>query len=204
MADQFRNYLELQQVYRERIDYQIAAVARSQPLIILGIHAGGIELGTSELARAIAGSDFSLYLFEGWASNNQALHITSTCFDEPQCLELVKRHTTSLSLHGFSETAPLIELGGNDLVLREHLLNALNRNGYHARINTGKYAATDPANVCNRTGSGKGVQMEISSGLRSQFFADYLTRIGRRTTTPAFNHFVQTVRSALQTLALGM
>jgi phage replication-related protein YjqB (UPF0714/DUF867 family) len=51
---------------------------------VIAPHGGGIEPGTSELATAIAGDDFSLYLFEGLKSaGNGELHITSTNFDEP-------------------------------------------------------------------------------------------------------------------------
>ena len=54
-------------------------------IVILAPHGGKIEPGTSELARAVAGSDIALYLFEGVKpSGNRALHVTSTNFDEPR------------------------------------------------------------------------------------------------------------------------
>jgi phage replication-related protein YjqB (UPF0714/DUF867 family) len=201
MPDRYRNYLELQQHKRRDVDYCIETRSQSDTLIILAIHAGGIEMGTSELAHAIAGKDFSWYLFEGLGGNTQDMHITSTNFDEPRCLEMLKEHQMAHSLHGFtgSDTDPSIYLGGNNQPLIQHLLAALRSGGYSAWINTGKYSATDPANVCNRTSLGRGVQLELSGGLRSQFFEDYLRRKGRERKTPQFDRFVKIVRNALLT-----
>ena len=200
MIDQYKNFLELQTSHRDDVDYRIQTITRpGAERIILAVHAGGIEPGCSELARAIAGSDFSLYLFEGFGQNTQTLHITSTNFDEARCLEMLKQHQTAFSLHGFlgTETDPSIYLGGTDQALIRSMLFALESNGYPARINTGKYAATDSQNVCNRALSGKGVQIELSASLRRQFFEDLTNRNGRKITTPQFDHFVQVVRNVL-------
>jgi len=197
--DSYNNFLELQKNHHADIDYHIKTGNRSETLIILGIHAGGIEPGTSELALAIAGPDLSLYLFEGLLEDSRPLHLTSTHFDEPLCLEMLKKHHSALSLHGFRASAadPLIYLGGNDLPLTHKLLNAFLQNGYPARINTGKYAATAPENICNRATSGQGVQIEISSSLRRQFFVDLSSPTARKNTTPKFEHFVQLIRRVL-------
>ena len=199
MPDHYQNYRELQLAHQVEIDYRIRSSFRSESALILAIHAGGIEMGTSELAQAIAGNEYSLYMFEGTISNSQILHITSTNFDEPACLALVKKHHAALSLHGFADLPgdPLIYLGGNDLALLQRLLEALMANGYPARVNAGKFAATDPANICNRTSLGQGVQLELSARLRSQFFENYLTHQGRKTCTPQFWYFVQVIRQVL-------
>jgi phage replication-related protein YjqB (UPF0714/DUF867 family) len=200
MIDQYKSFLELQNNHRDIVDYRIQAVSRpGAALIVLAVHAGGIEPGCSELAQAIAGGDFSLYLFEGFGNNTQVLHITSTNFDEARCLEMLNQHQAAFSLHGFlgSEIDPPIYLGGTDRELIQKLLRALEYNGYPARINTGKYAATDPLNVCNRALSGRGVQIELSASLRRQFFEDFSSQNGRKLTTPQFEHFVQVVRNVL-------
>ncbi|MCX6081781.1 MAG: poly-gamma-glutamate hydrolase family protein [Chloroflexi bacterium] len=199
MPDKYRNFQELQQDLQVEVEYRIREQLRLQATAILAIHGGGIEMGTSELASAIAGNEFSLYLFEGLAGNNQFLHITSTNFDEPLCLQFVGKHCTALSVHGFAglQTDPLVYLGGNDLPLVQRLLEALQTNGYTARVNTGKFAATDPANICNRTSTGQGVQLELSAALRSRFFQDYSSYRGRQTSTPQFAHFVQVIRHSL-------
>lgn len=219
MTDRFQNYRELQGANLEGIDYRIetairsrnhesigqSALERAKSIIILGVHAGGIEPGTSELARSIAGEDFSLYLFEGITGNNKVLHITSTHFDEPRCTELVKNHHSSVSLHGFIESPsdPCVYVGGKDIGLKQQILSNLMNNGFSTEINTGKYAATAAGNICNRTSSGQGVQIEIAKGLRTQFFEDYSSRRGRENTTASFESFVKAIRNTLLNDSLG-
>jgi phage replication-related protein YjqB (UPF0714/DUF867 family) len=53
---------------------------------IIAPHGGKIEPGTSEIAAAIAGDDYSLYRFQGLRDRpREELHITSAKFDEPTC-----------------------------------------------------------------------------------------------------------------------
>ena len=72
--------------------------------VVLAIHGGGIEGGTSEVALAVAGfhpATFAqaadglefhdLWIFEGLLSCcNSKLHVTSTEYDDPIALELVQ------------------------------------------------------------------------------------------------------------------
>jgi phage replication-related protein YjqB (UPF0714/DUF867 family) len=62
---------------------------------------GGIEPGTSEVAKRVAEDDVSYALFEGRKSTgNSRLHVTNINFDEPRCLELVKTADHVLAIHG--------------------------------------------------------------------------------------------------------
>ena len=91
-ARAYRSYADLARAQTRGRDYRIVVERRpASPVAVIAPHGGGIENGTSELARAIAASDFSLYLFEGLrrSRNYTALHLTSRCFDEPQCLGLI-------------------------------------------------------------------------------------------------------------------
>ncbi|MBW2309672.1 MAG: poly-gamma-glutamate hydrolase family protein [Deltaproteobacteria bacterium] len=51
-------------------------------------------------------------------------------------------------------------------------------------------------NICNRCRSGKGVQLELSRGLRKSMFKD-LTREGRKSRTTIFHNFVSVLRDVL-------
>ncbi|MFX4608957.1 poly-gamma-glutamate hydrolase family protein, partial [Acinetobacter baumannii] len=84
-------YAELSSAHREGIDYHVTVERRGSGVAIVAPHGGRIERGTSEVARAIAGNDFDLYLFEGAlpTMNFEMLHITSTRFDEPRALALI-------------------------------------------------------------------------------------------------------------------
>jgi len=199
MADTYQNYADLADSEVEGTDYQIRTQKKDSPIIALAIHGGGIETGTSELAIAAAGDQNSYYLFEGLkSSGNGVLHITSTHFDEPQALELVPTATYSYSFHGFSDSENKHTLvGGGDLELRQKVYDALVANGFSAEIlETGaELGGSDPDNIANKTKSGKGVQLEISTLQRKSFFGTN-TREGRpQTQNEEFYRYVEAVKS---------
>jgi phage replication-related protein YjqB (UPF0714/DUF867 family) len=69
--------------------------------LILAPHGGGIEHDTSDIALAIAGENFNLYLFEGIkAKGNADLHVTSTRFDEASCLDILSVCDLVVAIHG--------------------------------------------------------------------------------------------------------
>ena len=88
--DKYANYKELSAHQQIGKDYTIHIQYALPDIVILAIHGGRIEAGTSEIARGIAGERWSFYDFRGKKKkNNRDLHITSTCFDEPRALNLV-------------------------------------------------------------------------------------------------------------------
>ena len=85
MTDRFQNYADLSAEMLRDDDYQIRAEDRGSAVIIIAPHGGTIEPETSLIAEAIAGSDYSYYLFEALkAGAHGDFHITSHRFDEPQ------------------------------------------------------------------------------------------------------------------------
>ncbi len=179
-------------------NYRIIACPRSSPIAVIAPHGGGIELGTSELAAAIAGQEFSLYCFEGLKTNgNEALHIASTAFDEPACLAIVAASTVVLAVHGSAEQKEIVHVGGRDAQLAKRLISALKDAGFAAeQDNTAEHQGQFAANICNRDRSGCGCQLEISNGLRLTLF-EGLKRQQREHTTAQFEAFVAAVRTVL-------
>src|SRR4051812_27648221 len=101
MADKYGNFGELAAHERSGIDYRVLLRRARTTFDIVAPHGGGVEPGTSELADAVAAETFSFYAFEGLkASGNADLHITSTHFDEPLCLALIRDCCTIVTLHG--------------------------------------------------------------------------------------------------------
>ena len=200
MGDIFLSYSELKAKYRNDIDYLIQKYDRGGRILILAPHGGGIERGTSELAKAIAGDELSLYLFEGLmplAHQSKDLHITSARFDEPECLELTRGFQTSLAIHGCIGKEPMIYVGGKDCDLKDKLISGLSAKGRPVKIGTGSFAGTLPTNICNCTQSGRGVQLEFSNGLRRLLFEDWQNRNGRKHTTELFSKLVAEIRTAI-------
>ena len=179
---------------------------RSRPsratIVVLAPHGGSIEPGTSEIARAIAGVDFSFYAFEGKKKqHNNRLHITSTRFDEPICLALVAGSECAIAIHGENSDEKVVFLGGRDEVKIRRLDDVLKQHGFCVRAHKSpRLQGTDLANICNRGRAQAGVQIELSNGLRRSFFRS-LSPKGRRTPTRRLREFVTAVREAL--LGLG-
>ncbi|MFE4024480.1 poly-gamma-glutamate hydrolase family protein [Streptomyces sp. NPDC059101] len=170
-ADQYRNFEELQ-ANEDPVNYNIFTRELGTSVLIFAPHGGGIEGGTSELARELSKS-YSTYLFEGLkASGNTSLHITSTNFDEPQALELLSQHDFTLSLHGYASDEKHILVGGTDQENAGKLTETLNAAGFSAELlpEGAALSGTAPANVANKNRTGMSIQLEISTGQRRAMF----------------------------------
>jgi len=166
--DKYRNFADLIRHEREGIDFRICRTIRPAPVAIIAPHGGKIECGTSEISSAIARDRYSLYCFEGLKQrgNRDLLHITSTNFDEPSCLDLLSRCDVVVSVHGFGGEDKFIDVGGLDFKLRNKICGSLSAR-FDARVaETGRYAGVSPVNICNRGRGGAGVQLEITKALR--------------------------------------
>ncbi len=92
MRDKYRCFSDLLASEQEGRAYKHKLMDRDSDIVVIAPHGGGIEQGTSEIAEAVAGEEFSLYCFNGIKRmGNEKLHITSTLFDELSCVDLVKR-----------------------------------------------------------------------------------------------------------------
>jgi phage replication-related protein YjqB (UPF0714/DUF867 family) len=198
--DAYRNFSELRRSEKQDVDYRILVVKRKgSGIVILAPHGGAIEPGTSEVAKAVAGDDLPLALFEGIrpAGGNRRLHLTSTNFDEPCCVELVRGADTVLSVHGEASAEPSVFLGGRDHKLGARLKTVLHRHGYAVKIHGNRELhGLSAKNICNRGRSGAGVQLELSKGLRRTFFRS-LTAKGRKHPTDELFRFAAAVRQVL-------
>jgi phage replication-related protein YjqB (UPF0714/DUF867 family) len=185
--------------------------------IVLAIHGGGIEAGTSELALAVAGlhpatlvpaadglGAHDVWLFEGLlGTGNGRLHVTASNYDDPIATELVQNSRRCISLHGCTDAQAKgkVQVGGLDCDLRALVLEELAKAGIAAQ------RATDPLldgslpdNIGNKTTVGGCAQLEMGTSFRRSLFG-INTRPGRkRTTTAAFWRLVGALRMALHRL----
>ncbi len=172
--------------------------SRHGTIAIIAPHGGKIEPGTSEIADAIAGNDLSFYAFEGKKPRgNRKLHITSTRFDEPGCMALIDEAITVISIHGENSEEKIVFIGGLDEQLQDQLRESLHRRGFRVEKHADPcLQGRDRENICNRGKTGKGVQLELSKGLRRSFF-ESLTEHGRQIKNKRFTDFVVGVREAI-------
>jgi phage replication-related protein YjqB (UPF0714/DUF867 family) len=101
-------------------DFRIDCRLRPSAVAIIAPHGGKIEPGTSNIAAAIAANDYCLYRFEGRKPReNRDLHITSTHFDEPECLTLISACDHVVAVHGCEGEEQVVYMGGLELCLRD-------------------------------------------------------------------------------------
>jgi phage replication-related protein YjqB (UPF0714/DUF867 family) len=202
--DRYSGFEEMEIHETRGLDYLIRWHIGDSGIAVLSIHGGEIEPGTSQIAEAIAGDDHSFYTLEGVKdAGNRTLHITSTAFDEPTALAIVCYSEIIISVHGCADPKPLIHLGGLDQEVRERIGKKLCRAGFHVMdCQDPRFRAVDQRNICNLCGRGMGAQLEVSRGLRSEFFKD-LSPEGRKYPTETFYRFVHAVRDAIEPFGGG-
>lgn len=187
---------------------------------VLAIHGGDMERGTSELAIATAGYDpatmkrlkgpnYSFYLFESTLppGENIRLHITSTNFDDPVAIQILQKTKRAVSYHGFNpkgfglpEDAEVIFLGGLDESLKKLIGEKLVEKGFVVQSPPSAIAGRDKRNIVNRTFSGMGVQIELSTPLRNRFFTNNTITGRKESLTTRFWDFVFAVREAMESI----
>lgn len=192
----YQSFNQLAAHEKEGVDYRIRYRIGRSGIAVGAIHGGRIEPGTTEIADAVAGSRHSFYTFSGIKrSGNDALHITSHLFDEPQGKEVFAGASIVLSIHGCWDSDPIVFIGGRHHQLAERLGNAMENDGF----NIGKsmrYPGLSPFNICNRGRLAMGVQLEISAGLRRIFFGDLQCK-PLQMFSPLAKRFTQTIATVL-------
>ena len=169
---------------------QVQVVNRQSYFAIVAIHAGEIEPYTGIIAKQIAGTEYSFYVYQG---KNRTEHVTSTEFYEPKLARILDSCYRVVSIHGEHETDDeFVMVGGLDSELASHIVKTLIDSGFEVRKPTKDLAGMNKHNVTNRGRSRKGVQLEISRGLRKTLSREQLKT----------NMFAGSIRSVLKTYTI--
>ena len=201
----YANIVELKQIEREDVDYTILYRELPSKIAIMAPHGGGIEPGTIDIADALAGCDYTFYAFKGLKkTRNAILHINSNNFDEPIALKAAKNAAIVVSIHGAKDKSEMVHIGGSNHELKQIILDALRREGFDATIcEIPGLQGKRPENICNRGRTRKGVQLELSWGLREKLFNNLRHRYLRKKTI-LFYTFVNTLKEALLLFSMGI
>ncbi len=195
-VSEYSCYSDLAAGEEEGVDYEVRWIEADCDVLIMAPHGGGIEPGTSEIARAVAHPECSYYGFEGLKpSGNSVLHITSARFDEPIARRIVTAHSLIVTFHGCTGRMPTVFMGGLHVDLMETMSRGLHEEGFETGVRE-DLMGNHAGNLCNRGTSGSGVQLELTWGLRRLMFRD-LTRAGRHEPTRVFEDFVAVLKSAI-------
>ena len=197
MKSWYKSFAELSAVEKEGLAFRVRIKKRGTAWAVIAPHGGGIEAGTSEIANAISSKGLSLYTFDGIRqSGNELLHITSTLFDEPRGVALVQSSEYILAIHGCEGWESQVYVGGLEVAVGDQLIATLQSSGFSSVRATTQFHGTQPENICNRGRLGRGVQLEISEGLRRSLFKS-LDRNGRKEPRPAFRTFVNAIAEVI-------
>ena len=147
-------------------DYSIQIQDIGSNITIIAPHGGLIEPRTSLIAKLISGDTYNHYCFEGIKEkNNHDLHITSHRFDEPSALDLILSSDVIITIHACKDKEELIYIGGGFKKLASDIQGALENLNIKILKNE-RFLGAHPNNICNKGKRKKGVQLEISRGLR--------------------------------------
>lgn len=164
----------LRKVEQEGVAFDLTWTITDSPLIVVAPHGGAIELRTSEIAGAIAGSEHTQCQFKGKlpaGQNYPRLHVTSEHWDVEECLILIAQRTHALSVHGTSKAGSIVYIGGRDTATGVALATALRAAGFAVvQPAPADIAGTSPDNFVNKDADGAGVQLELTYGLRIELF----------------------------------
>jgi phage replication-related protein YjqB (UPF0714/DUF867 family) len=197
--DKYEDFAELKRNESEGYDYIILYRKAVSGFAIMAPHGGGIEPGTLDIADAVAGYEHTFYAFKGIKkSGNSVLHISSNRYDEPTGLKVSKNALVVVSIHGSKDKNEIVSIGGKNDNLKMKIMDSLRKNRFKAVISVSEgFRGICPENICNRCRSGKGVQLEISRGLRERIFEN-LDRRSLRKKTVLFYKFVDIIKETLR------
>ena len=207
----------LRHQWQQVIEEQSTDNAETQK-IVMAVHGGGIEAGTSEIALATAGfhpatltpsvdglGTHDFWLFEGLLpQGNGRLHVTASNYDDPIATELVRNARRCISLHGCTDRQAngKIQLGGLDHELRDLVLEELTTAYIAAEISTNPMLdGSLPDNIANKTRIGGCAQLEMATSFRSSLYGINTRPRRKHTTNDRFNRLVAALRRAMSRVA---
>jgi phage replication-related protein YjqB (UPF0714/DUF867 family) len=196
--DTYPTYRDLQRHETQGTDYDLVLRQGTSGIAIMAPHGGGIEPGTLDIADALAGREHTFYAFKGTKpAGNPVLHLTCTRFDEPLGVAVARKAEVVVTIHGCRDPSQTVFVGGRHQELKAAICTALRAAGFRAVVGARPgLQAVKSANLCNRGRSGRGVQLEISAGLRRKLLTGLNAHQETRP-TPLFAPFVEAVRRVL-------
>lgn len=181
-------------------DYTIDMQESDSNILLMAIHGGGIEPGTTEIADYLASENgYSYYSFSGIKQKgNYEMHIASTNFDEPNALEIASNSSVTLSFHGYDSEDKHTYIGGLDKELTETLKSELTDANFSVSDPPKKFAGEEKDNITNRNKNKQGVQIEISTAQREAFFKNNsLSSDNRENKQDKFYEYAKAIEKAI-------
>lgn len=196
MRDKYLSFDELFKHEIEGKDFYITCKGTGSNVVILALHGGGIEPGTEEIASALWHSDEGLFIFSGIKhTGNKHLHITSTKYNHPLALDLIKNAKLVLSIHGTNEAKQITYIGGRDKKGGLAIARSLRHSNFEVSSTPpSRLDGQNRVNIVNLGKTRRGIQIEISKTQRVAFFHSIYSREGRKMETEFFSRYIKALR----------
>ncbi len=201
-TDFYSSLDELKKDCKQDVDYRIRSTDRKSRATIVSPHGGNIEIGTSELAEAIAHDRYNLFDFAGLRpGQGRKTHVTSSHFRDPVLQRLLGASEVCIAIHGMKGTKDLIYSGGLNAKLKRIITEKLQAAGFDVNANPPRLTGADKDNFVNLP-TKAGVQLELSRGLREKLMTALSgIKSGDALEQPdaiVFVRFVEAVRAAIE------
>ena len=108
---------------------------------------------------------------------------------------MAKDSETILVIHGCTGKERVVYIGGRDGILKERARTALENADFSVQEHP-RFPGKSPFNICNRSRSNRGVQLEVTMSLRRLMFR-HLSRLQRKHKTILFERFVMALKNVL-------
>ncbi|MCH1591282.1 poly-gamma-glutamate hydrolase family protein, partial [Staphylococcus epidermidis] len=116
--------------------------------------------------------------------------------------KLLKNTKETLSIHGFSGDDPIVYIGGKDKEMSHSITKELRKKDFTVKESPNKIDAKSSDNIANKNESNSGVQLELTTALRKQFFKHYKldrhTRSDSDKYTKDFYKFANAVQKGIE------
>ena len=195
-------------------DFRVAfGDAKMEVCLLIAPHGGGIEPGTSEILRAVVeAGGWAWYEFAGFLrqGNHEALHISSTEFDEPTLKSMLPRAGFIVAFHGASESGDsVVFVGGKWAHGRRTVMESINKAFADHQILAVDAADNavpdhlrgfDDWSITNRGKRTEGIQLEFSRGARNLLFPPDSSREARGRRSSQLRPLATSINSAIKQL----
>ena len=195
-------------------DFRVAfGDSKIEHCLLVAPHGGGIEPGTSEILRAVVEvGGWAWYEFAGFLrkGNKEALHISSSRFDEPTLKSMLPQAGFVVTFHGASESLePIVFVGGKWKLGRQTIAESINaafkEHEIRAtdavdRVDAARLRGLDDSNITNLGRRAEGVQLEFSRGARNLLFPPDSSREARGRRSAELRPLAASINAAIRQL----
>lgn len=160
----YRSFTELVLHAERGRDYAFRLREPGGAAVVTAIHGGAIEPLTGELAEAVAGEDYNLYVFQGLRAESARLRIPPLGYDELRLRALSERSRIAVALDGVPGQEQAIYVSGGNARLTQALADHLAAAGLPVAAADDVFSSAD---FFFNTPPCGGAQVELSWELRA-------------------------------------